>query len=258
MAVVGVDPKYRFTAWDAAAERLLGWTAEEIIGRLASDAFPDEARQERQRTIRRQGWWTGEITVRAKDGEPVVCEMWVVVLHDGDVVRGYTALLRESVANSGQTPRRSGDGRHAGGYTSSGESSSLPGSMTAITAAGRQHIAELRARLGRDVTVEDLLEHAGREIALERRRARIRKTIAVRVTDARHAAKLTQGELGDLVGVRDKEINRWEHAHRTPSPASREALAGALKIPLARLYPEQEPDGALVELTSTEDDELLG
>jgi ribosome-binding protein aMBF1 (putative translation factor) len=129
--------------------------------------------------------------------------------------------------------------------------------MSVITPAGRQHIAELRARLGRDLTVEDLLEQAGREIAVERRRARIRKTIAVRIRDARHVADLTQVELAARLGKRDKEVNRWEHGHRTPSAASREAIADALAVPLAHLYPEQEPDDALVPLTPEEDDELL-
>jgi ribosome-binding protein aMBF1 (putative translation factor) len=165
---------------------------------------------------------------------------------------------KENVANSGVPTRHSGDGRQAGGYTSPGESGNLPEPMTTTaTTAGRQHLAELRARLGRDVTVDDLLEHAGREIARDRRRARVRKTIAVRIRDARHAAGLTQVELAELLGKRDKEINRWEHAHRTPSPPSREAIAAALEIPLARLYPEQEPDDALVALTPAEDDDLL-
>jgi ribosome-binding protein aMBF1 (putative translation factor) len=258
MAVVGADPAFRITAWDTAAEHLLGWAAEEAIGRLAPELLPTAGRRERVQNLRRRGWWTGQITVETKDEGPIVCEMWVVTLRDGGVARGYTALLQKSVVNSDNSPRRSGEGRQAGGYTLAAESATVTGSMSTITSAGRQHIAELRARLGRDLTIEDLLEQAGREIALERRHARIRKTIAVRIHDARLDAGLTQVELAARLGKRDKEVNRWEHAHRMPSHASRELLAAALDIPLTRLYPEQEPDDELVALTPAEDDELLG
>jgi ribosome-binding protein aMBF1 (putative translation factor) len=165
---------------------------------------------------------------------------------------------KSSSANSERTPRQNGEGRQSGGYTSGGDGASFHGSMSTISAAGRQHLADLRARLGRDVTVDDLLEHADREIAEDRRRVRIRKTIAVRIRDARRDAGLTQVELASRLGKRDKEINRWEHAHRTPSRESREAIADALGISIARLYPEQEPDELLEPLTQAEDDELLG
>lgn len=41
--------------------------------------------------------------------------------------------------------------------------------------------------------------------------------VAERLRDARVAAGLTQGVLAEKIGVRQKDISRWEKKERTPS-----------------------------------------
>lgn len=46
--------------------------------------------------------------------------------------------------------------------------------------------------------------------------------------DARKAARLTQLELGDAIGVSDSQVSKWEHGASTPSPESLQDLVRAL------------------------------
>ncbi|MFS2293974.1 MAG: PAS domain-containing protein, partial [Actinomadura sp.] len=40
-AIVAVDQRHRVTVWNPAAERMFGWTAEEMVGRVPP-IVPDE------------------------------------------------------------------------------------------------------------------------------------------------------------------------------------------------------------------------
>jgi PAS domain S-box-containing protein len=99
-AIVASDAQYRLTAWNAAAESLYGWKAEEVLGRngleiirtewLAADA------EEMRRKIAERGRWHGEVTQARKDGTRVPAEVSSVVLRDesGQIV-GYVSVNRD-------------------------------------------------------------------------------------------------------------------------------------------------------------------
>lgn len=64
-----------------------------------------------------------------------------------------------------------------------------------------------------------------------------RRLIAENIRTARIARGLTQQQLGDLVGVDRRQVNRWEAALVEPIPHA-SAIARALDVTLADLYTE--------------------
>ncbi len=85
-AIALLDMESGITFWNRGAERLYGWTFDEVKGRrlvdlLYKDAPPDieEARQ----TLFKQGKWRGERTQVTKDGGEVVVESrWTLIRDD--------------------------------------------------------------------------------------------------------------------------------------------------------------------------------
>ena len=71
-AVIATDPVGRIVTWNPAAERLYGWTAEEILGRNIADVTVTEAGQEHgdeiMQSLREGRAWSGGFTVVRKDG----------------------------------------------------------------------------------------------------------------------------------------------------------------------------------------------
>jgi diguanylate cyclase (GGDEF)-like protein/PAS domain S-box-containing protein len=82
--VRGMD--YRVRYWNKGAERLYGWTAEEVIGRSIKDflyhSFPDMYAATRR--VLEQGEWRGEIMERRKDGTTLWVEANWTLLRDAD------------------------------------------------------------------------------------------------------------------------------------------------------------------------------
>lgn len=76
-AVVVVDGAGRIRMWNEAAESLLGWSADEVIGQDASTlgiatADPDETVRGFA-LIRDEGTWEGHYPLFRRDGESIVC-----------------------------------------------------------------------------------------------------------------------------------------------------------------------------------------
>jgi len=71
-AVIATDLGGRIVRWNAAAERLYGWTAEEILGRNIADVTVSEAGREHgddiMRSLREGRSWSGGFTVVRRDG----------------------------------------------------------------------------------------------------------------------------------------------------------------------------------------------
>ncbi|MEI7553205.1 MAG: PAS domain-containing protein, partial [Verrucomicrobiota bacterium] len=70
--VCETDPAGRIVHVNASFCRLSGYPAAELIGldprRLEAGDSPDAAEHERQAVLARQGAWSGEVSLRAKDG----------------------------------------------------------------------------------------------------------------------------------------------------------------------------------------------
>ena len=99
-AIVASDEHYRLTAWNAAAESLYGWKAEEVLGRFGLDVtqteFPGVEKSEMLRTIAEIGHWRGEVTQARKDGTRISVEVAPIVLHDeSGRITGYVSVNRD-------------------------------------------------------------------------------------------------------------------------------------------------------------------
>jgi len=99
-AVVASDAQYRITAWNAAAESMYGWKAEEVLGRFGLDItrteFPGVDKAEMLRAIAERGSWRGEATQARKDGMPFPVEVSSMVLHDeSGQITGYVSVNRD-------------------------------------------------------------------------------------------------------------------------------------------------------------------
>lgn len=62
-----------------------------------------------------------------------------------------------------------------------------------------------------------------------------RRTIGARIREARHAAGLTQIQLGEATGLDHKTIHRIEYATTDPSLSMLIRIAHAVRAPLADL-----------------------
>ena len=83
-AILAHDMEGRIAYWNKSAERLTGWSKDEILGKWAHQCLydPDEEDKLRQchETMMEEGEWTGELRVRTKDGEERIVESrWSLV-----------------------------------------------------------------------------------------------------------------------------------------------------------------------------------
>ncbi len=75
-AIHVTDLDTRIIYWNKSAERLYGWTAQEVMGRLVKDVFRYQATdlEKRFESIRRNGEWIGEISQFRCDGSNLIVE----------------------------------------------------------------------------------------------------------------------------------------------------------------------------------------
>jgi PAS domain S-box-containing protein len=91
-AIVATDVEGLVRLWNPAAERLYGWTAEEMVGRNVVDVLAPEPLASEAKSImaviESAGAWTGTFSVRHKDGTVVraVVSNRRIVRHDGTPV----------------------------------------------------------------------------------------------------------------------------------------------------------------------------
>ncbi|WON73598.1 EAL domain-containing protein [Nitrosospira sp. Is2] len=81
--VRGVDHRIQF--WNQGAQRLYGWTSDEVIGRSVEEVIYDDPIPFREafQQVLRDGEWNGEIVQRHKDGSPLTAEVhWTLVRDD--------------------------------------------------------------------------------------------------------------------------------------------------------------------------------
>ncbi len=99
LATIVVDRANRVQLWNPAAERMFGWTAEEVMGR----AYPLQPAAERDEpdTLFTEAWsgavWNGlEVQRHAKDGRVVTLNLWNAPLHGPDGrVAGLVGVLAD-------------------------------------------------------------------------------------------------------------------------------------------------------------------
>jgi PAS domain S-box-containing protein len=83
-AIIAYDMDGTVVYWNKSAERLTGWSAEEMLGEAARERlYTEEQREKLQEcfaTIEEKGEWTGELRQQTKDGDELVVESrWTLV-----------------------------------------------------------------------------------------------------------------------------------------------------------------------------------
>lgn len=99
-AIVASDDQYRLTAWNAAAEAMYGWRAEEVLGKIGIEIlhtdFLTGKPTDMRRAIDDMGMWRGEATQMRKDGVRIPVEISSIVLrHPNGEIRGYVSVNRD-------------------------------------------------------------------------------------------------------------------------------------------------------------------
>ncbi len=100
-AVMAVDNDYIITSWNAAAEKLYGWTAAEVLGKNIYRVLPTTylngaSEQDAIKAMQSAGKWVGEVVQKRKDGTEVIVEACVSYLRDekGNII-GMVSINRD-------------------------------------------------------------------------------------------------------------------------------------------------------------------
>jgi PAS domain S-box-containing protein len=92
--VITMDLEARIVDWNPGAERLFGYTKEEMLGQTPDLLRPEDVQttaKELLGTMRREGRWTGEMRFKNREGKAGVVDVVVVPLFD-DFGRTLAAL----------------------------------------------------------------------------------------------------------------------------------------------------------------------
>ena len=102
-AIFSTDSSFRIKSWNKPAERMFGWSAEEVIGKVTTDifkpVFPNSKRKTQEEAIEqlmKSGSWKGELIYHKKDGSsiPVAVFASLVKGEKGDVL-GMVAVAHD-------------------------------------------------------------------------------------------------------------------------------------------------------------------
>lgn len=88
-----LDNQLRF--WNAGAERLFGWTAEEALGRAAAELWTDTApgQAEILGKVIKQGHWQGELQKITKDNRKIIVQSrWTLMKDDAGVPKSILTV----------------------------------------------------------------------------------------------------------------------------------------------------------------------
>jgi PAS domain S-box-containing protein len=99
-AVFSSDASYLTKSWNKAAEKLFGFSAEEVIGKPINDILHSQASEDDRLRIRAElntaGYSTGEVTYLKKDGTTVHTLMTnTVTTNSNGEVDGYVSICRD-------------------------------------------------------------------------------------------------------------------------------------------------------------------
>ena len=75
-AVIGTDMNFNIISWNHGAEKMYGYTPEEVIGKSGREVLKTEFLSEADKTgwqkqLETSGWWRGEVIQRRRDGSAI-------------------------------------------------------------------------------------------------------------------------------------------------------------------------------------------
>ena len=163
LAVIALDSEGRITAWDRGAERLYGWSAPAVVGRpirtLLKPALDDERRAAIRAAVRTDGRWRGEISVRRRDGEPLIVEATGFSTRGPSAeITGYVVTHRDLRDDKRGAQELRAARAHADEILDRiSDAVFTVDRRWRYTYLNRRAVAHAREALGRHVTAEDLL-----------------------------------------------------------------------------------------------------
>ena len=99
-AIIASDERFVTTAWNRAAEKMYGWTVEEVIGKPTTEflqpEFVDVDPDEVFRRLLEEGHFEGEVIHPRKDGTRIHVEARATALRDKDGrITGFVSIDRD-------------------------------------------------------------------------------------------------------------------------------------------------------------------
>jgi PAS domain S-box-containing protein len=99
LAIFAFDPAGKVTSWNAAAQRLFGWSAAEVLGHMLPAIAPEqlpEFRDHHLAVLEGQSFIDLEVRWQRRDGTPVTLSLALAPLYGGlSEVRGVIALAAD-------------------------------------------------------------------------------------------------------------------------------------------------------------------
>lgn len=108
-AVIATDLEFKVCSWNAAAERVYGWSATEVIGRRFNDLvetrFVAENIEDAARILFSTDSWRGEVEQRRRDGSWVPIQSVVTLLRDREGKPSGTVGVNRDISDRKHTER---------------------------------------------------------------------------------------------------------------------------------------------------------
>jgi PAS domain S-box-containing protein len=186
-AVTATDERFALTAWNKGAEKMFGWTADEVLGRnvweVVRSDMSDEQRAEARRQLAETGGRRAEVRTYRKDGAPIWVESRSTALRgpQGEIT-GYLGIHRDIT----ERKRREKELERSQAYLAEGQRLTKTGSWSWTIATGEVFWSEEEFRLygwdpsGAPPSLEGCLE-----LIHPDDRAFIEKKLANTLTDVR-------------------------------------------------------------------------
>jgi two-component system sensor kinase FixL len=99
-AVLATDEAFALTSWNKAAEKMYGWTADEVLGKRVQDVIPSDLNagqfDEALKVLEKDGSYRVEEIRSRKDGQPIYVEVTSMTLKDEEGhITGYVSVNRD-------------------------------------------------------------------------------------------------------------------------------------------------------------------
>jgi ammonium transporter, Amt family len=249
-AIIALDTAGRVLTWHGEAERLLGWTASEIVQRPVSLLYPPEAVQAGAPAAAleaafRSGRHEAEGWRLRKDGSAVWLCTTTSPLRGGGVPAGFAVVMRDGTRQRLTEERLRHDADHdslTGLPNRASFLARIRARFEEPRRRGDQHFAVLFMDLDRLKAVNDSLGHeAGDELIVELAR---RLEALLRPED--YVARLGGDEFGVLLhGIADVEeavtiTRRIQEAFGQPFPVQGREIVGSVSVGIAQRSPDHE------------------